>query len=74
MIGRSKDGDEEVLAFVQAAPDDLPEAADLKLFAAERLAGYKRPKHIVVATDLPAAPTGKILKHKLLEAFEGQLP
>lgn len=74
VIGRSKDGDEEVLAFVQAAPDDLPEAADLKLFAAERLAGYKRPKHIVVATDLPAAPTGKILKHKLLEAFEGQLP
>lgn len=74
VIGRPKNGDEEVLAFVQAAPDDLPESAELVRFAAERLAGYKRPKHIVVATDLPAAPTGKILKHKLLEAFEGHLP
>jgi acyl-CoA synthetase (AMP-forming)/AMP-acid ligase II len=74
VIGRSKDGDEEVLAFVQAAPDDLPDVEELRAFAAERLAGYKLPKHIVVATDLPAAPTGKILKHRLLEAFGAHLP
>jgi acyl-CoA synthetase (AMP-forming)/AMP-acid ligase II len=47
---------------------------ELRAFAAERLAGYKLPKHIVVATDLPAAPTGKILKHRLLEAFGAHLP
>lgn len=73
VIGRRIDGDEEVLAFVQAAPGDLPEVADLRAFAAERLAGYKRPSRIIVATDLPAAPTGKILKHRLLEAFRDQL-
>ena len=73
VIGRRKGGDEEVLAFVQAAPDDMPDVEELRAFAAERLTGYKRPKRIIVATELPAAPTGKILKHKLLEAFADKL-
>jgi acyl-CoA synthetase (AMP-forming)/AMP-acid ligase II len=46
---------------------------DLRAFAAERLAGYKRPARIIVATALPAAPTGKILKHRLLTHFADQL-
>ena len=45
----------------------------LESFVAERLAGYKRPSTIVLAEALPAAPTGKILKHKLLEHFADQL-
>lgn len=69
VIGRRRGGDEEVLAFVQAAADDLPDPEELRRFAASRLAGYKRPARIIVATSLPAAPTGKILKHRLLEAF-----
>ena len=73
VIGRAVDGDEQVLAFVQAAPDDLPIEADLQAFAARRLAGYKRPARIVVATALPAAATGKILKHKLIETFAEHL-
>lgn len=73
VIGRMKDGDEEVLAFVQAALDDMPEAADLKAFVKQRLAGYKRPSQIIIGTSLPAAPTGKILKHKLLAAFADQV-
>jgi long-chain acyl-CoA synthetase len=73
VIGRTKDGDEEVLAFVQVAKGDEPDVAELKAFAAQKLAGYKRPRHIILATELPAAPTGKILKHKLLEAFANQL-
>ncbi|MFC4669127.1 class I adenylate-forming enzyme family protein [Seohaeicola nanhaiensis] len=73
VIGRRKDGDEEVLAFVQAAPDDLPDPDALRAFAAERLSGYKRPARIIVATSLPAAPTGKILKHRLLDIFADQL-
>ena len=73
VIGRTKDGDEEVLAFVQAAPDDMPDVEELRAFVAARLSGYKRPKRIVVATALPAAPTGKILKHRLIETFRDQL-
>lgn len=73
VIGRMSDGDEQVLAFVQVAEGDEPEIEALRAFAAERLAGYKRPALIILATSLPAAPTGKILKHKLLEVFADQL-
>ena len=69
VIGRPRDGDEEVLAFVMAAAADMPDVADLRSFVAARLAGYKRPSKIIVATALPAAPTGKILKHKLIDQF-----
>ena len=54
-----------------------PDIDDLRLrvraFVAERLAGYKRPARIILATSLPAAPTGKILKHRLLDAFADRL-
>ena len=73
VIGRMKDGDEQVLAFVQVADmgEVTPDA--LRAFVAERLAGYKRPSQIILGTHLPAAPTGKILKHRLLEAFSDQV-
>jgi acyl-CoA synthetase (AMP-forming)/AMP-acid ligase II len=69
VIGRLMAGDEQVLAFVQVAEHDQPDVADLRAFVAERLAGYKRPSRIILSTSLPAAPTGKILKHRLLDAF-----
>ncbi|MCX7567278.1 class I adenylate-forming enzyme family protein [Sulfitobacter sp. F26169L] len=74
VVGRTKDGDEEVLAFVQVSETDRPDIEDLRAFVKERLAGYKRPKHIILATSLPAAPTGKLLKHKMIAAFADQLP
>ena len=74
VVGRTKDGDEEVLAFVQVSDTDRPDVADLRAFVKERLAGYKRPKHIVLTTLLPAAPTGKLLKHKMIEMLGGDLP
>lgn len=73
VIGRMRDGDEEVLAFVQIAEGDTLAVADLRAFVKERLTGYKRPSQIILGTSLPAAPTGKILKHKLLEAFASEL-
>jgi acyl-CoA synthetase (AMP-forming)/AMP-acid ligase II len=45
----------------------------LRAFVAERLAGYKRPSRIILAQTLPAAPSGKILKHQLFEAFAAEL-
>ncbi len=73
VIGRTRDGDEEVLAFVQIAEGDTVDVDELRRFVGERLAGYKRPSRIITGTSLPAAPTGKILKHRLLEAFADQL-
>lgn len=70
-----------VEAAVVGAPDDLrgevpvayvllragAEADELALrnFCRERLAGYKVPREIHVAADLPRGPTGKILKRAL---------
>lgn len=73
VIGRSINADEEVLAFVEVSADDRPEVADLMRFVRAQLAGYKCPAQIVLTEALPAAPTGKILKHKLLEQFHAEL-
>ena len=73
VIGRMVDGDEQVLAFVQVALGDAPDPEQLRQFVADQLAGYKRPAQIIMATELPAAPTGKILRHRLLAVFDEQL-
>jgi acyl-CoA synthetase (AMP-forming)/AMP-acid ligase II len=73
VIGNSVNGDEEILAFVQCADPATLDREALVAFAAERLTGYKRPSRIILTTQLPAAPTGKILKHKLLSVFAEQL-
>lgn len=73
VVGRRKDGDEQVLAFVQLANLGDVSPDELRAFAKDRLTGYKRPQLIIPTTSLPAAPTGKILKHKLIETFADQL-
>jgi acyl-CoA synthetase (AMP-forming)/AMP-acid ligase II len=59
------DGNEDVVAYLQIAPQNPPDIQDLERFCAERLAPYKRPARYVLREILPAGPTGKILKHKL---------
>lgn len=74
VIGRPTDtGDEEVLAFVQTSTPEAVSDAELRAFVETRLTAYKRPAHIIIAQSLPAAPTGKLLKNKLLDAFADQL-
>ncbi|WP_179381159.1 class I adenylate-forming enzyme family protein [Jannaschia marina] len=73
VVGRAAGGDEEVLAFVQCADPDALDLDALRAFTAERLTAYKRPTRIVAARTLPAAPSGKILKHQLIAAFAEQL-
>jgi len=71
VIGRARDGNEEVLAFVQCRGSVTPD--ELRDFAARTLSAYKRPSRIYIVDVLPAAATGKILKHKLLSHFAGLL-
>mgnify|MGYP000039851492 FL=1 len=73
VIGRPRDGDEEVLAFVQVADLKGILVKELQDFVAQRLTAYKRPKQFILVEALPAAPTGKILKHKLLVTFSDLL-
>jgi fatty-acyl-CoA synthase len=39
--------------------------------ARARLAGFKRPKHVVFTDALPKNPSGKILKRTLREQYSG---
>jgi acyl-CoA synthetase (AMP-forming)/AMP-acid ligase II len=73
VVGRRNKSDEEVLAFVQVSGQDRPDVSDLMRFVRQQLAGYKCPAQIILTETLPAAPTGKILKHKLLEQFASEL-
>ena len=70
VIGRAVSGNEEVVAFVQLLPGATIDAAELMRHAAGQLTSYKRPCEIVILDALPAASTGKILKHKLWESAQ----
>ena len=68
VIGRAVPGNEEVVAYVQLLPDSEASARDLMAHASRQLTAYKRPAEIVILEALPAASTGKILKHRLAAA------
>jgi acyl-CoA synthetase (AMP-forming)/AMP-acid ligase II len=68
VVGRLvADGNEEVVAYVQPRPGRAIDADALRAFAEARLAPYKRPAEYRVMAELPAAPSGKLLKHRLRE-------
>jgi long-chain acyl-CoA synthetase len=70
VVGRpADDGNEEVIAFLQLVPGKSIDLAELDAMIRAKLAPYKRPAEYHVLPALPAAATGKILKHKLLEAL-----
>ncbi|MGE2719370.1 long-chain-fatty-acid--CoA ligase [Mycolicibacterium celeriflavum] len=60
---------EAVKAIVVPAADASPGEADLIAYARDRLAGYKLPKSVSFADDLPRTPSGKILKRALREPY-----
>jgi len=70
VVGRSVEGDEEIVAFVQAQPDSRLTAVDLAEYAALHLAQYKRPSQILLVSAMPVTPTGKILKGELRKIAE----
>jgi len=60
---------EAVKAIVVRGPDAEVTAEDIITFARERLAGYKLPKSVDFAQDLPRNPSGKLLKRELREPY-----
>lgn len=70
VIGRSVEGgNEDILAFVQCVNPEQFDVDALAIFVCARLVSYKRPTRIFPISQLPAAATGKVLKHKLLSTF-----
>jgi len=70
VIGRSVEGtsgDEELIAFVELAPDSPITKEELTDYAAQHLAAYKRPSSITILPSLPLTPTGKVIKANLAQ-------
>ena len=59
---------EAVKAVVVPAAGTCPEE-DLIAFARDLLAGYKLPKSVDFAAELPRNPSGKLLKRQLREPY-----
>jgi long-chain acyl-CoA synthetase len=72
VVGKTVEGNEEVVAFVQLLEGARTSPQDLMAHVAPQLTSYKRPSQIIVLDALPATSTGKILKHKLAESLRTQ--
>jgi long-chain acyl-CoA synthetase len=66
VIGRQKDGSEEIVAFIDPAPGSTATVTQLADYAASKLAPYKQPSEIVLMPNMPLSPAGKILKSELM--------
>ena len=64
VIGEHVQGNEHVVACVQTVAGSALDEAALQAFVKADLAPYKRPARIVFM-QLPTAPSGKVLKHRL---------
>jgi long-chain acyl-CoA synthetase len=60
---------EAVCAVVQPQPDADVDEASVKAWLRGHVAGYKLPRRVELATDLPREDSGKIFKRKLREPF-----
>ncbi len=73
VIGHSANGNEDIVAFIQPLADIDLTPEELKAHLNDRLASYKHPTHWIMSDQLPAAPSGKILKAKLATVFADRL-
>jgi len=58
---------EKVVAVVCARGGEAVTGAELVAFCRERIAGYKKPRHVVFIDALPRNASGKVLKRELRE-------
>jgi long-chain acyl-CoA synthetase len=56
---------EAVKAFIQLKPGETATAEEIMEFSKEKMAGYKRPKHIEFRESLPVSNVGKVLRRVL---------
>jgi acyl-CoA synthetase (AMP-forming)/AMP-acid ligase II len=63
---------EQVVAVVQARSGSSVSQDELITFCRERLASYKKPRHVVFAGELPKNASGKILKRELRDRLRSK--
>jgi len=59
--------EEEVKAFVVAAPGESLDLEQLRLHSAQRLTAFKVPRYWQQVDALPRTPTSRVAKHRLPE-------
>jgi acyl-CoA synthetase (AMP-forming)/AMP-acid ligase II len=72
VVGRTVEGahgGEEIVAYIQLTPSSPTSETDLAQYAAQHLAPYKRPSHILLVAEMPLTPTGKVMKSELARLF-----
>lgn len=65
VVGRTVEGNEEVVAFIEPVRGATIDMAELHAHLKANLSPYKIPSEIVVLEQLPAAATGKVMKKEL---------
>jgi long-chain acyl-CoA synthetase len=68
VVGRTVEGTaggEEVVAFVQPKAGSDVQESEIAQYAAQHLAPYKRPSHILIVPEMPVTVTGKVVKGEL---------
>ncbi len=63
---------EALCAFVQPQPGAALDAAQVRAWLRQRIAGYKVPKQVEFRSELPREDSGKIFKRKLREPYWAQ--
>ncbi len=58
---------ETVVAVIRLREGQTAEAEEIIAFCRERIASYKKPRHVVFVPELPKNASGKILKRELRE-------
>jgi acyl-CoA synthetase (AMP-forming)/AMP-acid ligase II len=75
VVGRkAADGNEDILAFIEAKPGVQLDLQALKAHAHEHLSPYKRPSLMALVPDMPMTLSGKVLKRELLEKWTAAQP
>jgi long-chain acyl-CoA synthetase len=75
VVGRKiADGDEEVVAFVEAKEGETLDKEDLQRYLAARLSAYKRPAQILRIDTIPTTASGKLQKQPLRKLAEEAVP
>ena len=70
VVGRTVGHNEEVVAFVEVPEGRALDEAALRQHLRANLSPYKQPAEIRVLAQLPAAPTGKLLKAVMKQMAE----
>jgi long-chain acyl-CoA synthetase len=63
---------EAVKAFIQLKPGETATVEEIMNFCKDRMAGYKRPKHIEFRETLPMSNVGKVLRRVLRNEERGK--